>query len=203
MTVMQGLSVSLSILSSRGVCITNLSCSASHVASHDCTFNYLSDGNTCRIDLRVGLITKAWRHPDADSLYVEEMDLREPTGPRTVVSGLVKHIPGMHSSQALPLTVYNHFKLLLPIALLSFWGDASVAYCVIAFFHQGEQQVPADAVDPDLAGLMAMCCQNHVYHSALPQDLGCMCHGHPATDGGCVLSSFAAYDDHVSIVCRG
>jgi methionyl-tRNA synthetase len=47
-----------------------------------------------RLDLRVGLIRKAWRHPDADSLYVEEMDLGEETGPRTVVSGLVKHIPG-------------------------------------------------------------------------------------------------------------
>jgi methionyl-tRNA synthetase len=33
-----------------------------------------------RIDIRVGFITKAWRHPDADSLYVEEIDLGEPTG---------------------------------------------------------------------------------------------------------------------------
>lgn len=33
-----------------------------------------------RVDLRVGLIRKAWRHPDADSLYVEEMDLGEATG---------------------------------------------------------------------------------------------------------------------------
>lgn len=47
-----------------------------------------------RLDLRVGLIRKAWKHPDADSLYVEEMDLGEDSGPRTVVSGLVKHIPG-------------------------------------------------------------------------------------------------------------
>lgn len=47
-----------------------------------------------RLDLRVGLIRKAWKHPDADSLYVEEIDLGEEGGPRTVVSGLVKHIPG-------------------------------------------------------------------------------------------------------------
>jgi methionyl-tRNA synthetase len=33
-----------------------------------------------RIDIRVGFITKAWRHPDADSLYVEEIDVGEPTG---------------------------------------------------------------------------------------------------------------------------
>lgn len=45
-----------------------------------------------RIDIRVGLITKAQKHPDADSLYVEEIDVGEPS-PRTVVSGLVKYIP--------------------------------------------------------------------------------------------------------------
>lgn len=45
-----------------------------------------------RVDLRVGVITKAWRHPDAESLYVEEVDVGE-TEPRTVVSGLVKYIP--------------------------------------------------------------------------------------------------------------
>ena len=45
-----------------------------------------------RIDLRVGEITKAWRHPEADSLYVEEVACGEETN-RTVVSGLVKFIP--------------------------------------------------------------------------------------------------------------
>jgi methionyl-tRNA synthetase len=45
-----------------------------------------------RIDLRVGHIRKAWRHPDAESLYVEEVDVGE-AEPRTVVSGLVKYIP--------------------------------------------------------------------------------------------------------------
>lgn len=45
-----------------------------------------------RLDLRVGRIITAERHPDADSLYVEEVDVGEAT-PRTVVSGLVKHIP--------------------------------------------------------------------------------------------------------------
>ncbi|GMP91363.1 hypothetical protein CsSME_00042097 [Camellia sinensis var. sinensis] len=28
-----------------------------------------------RLDIRVGLITKAQKHPDADSLYVEEIDV--------------------------------------------------------------------------------------------------------------------------------
>ncbi|XP_007054459.3 aminoacyl tRNA synthase complex-interacting multifunctional protein 1 isoform X2 [Chelonia mydas] len=45
-----------------------------------------------RLDLRVGCIITAKNHPDADSLYVEEVDVGE-TNPRTVVSGLVKHVP--------------------------------------------------------------------------------------------------------------
>lgn len=45
-----------------------------------------------RLDIRVGLIIKVQKHPDADSLYVEEIDVGEAT-PRTVVSGLVNHIP--------------------------------------------------------------------------------------------------------------
>lgn len=32
------------------------------------------------------------RHPDADSLYVEKIDVGEPE-PRTIVSGLVKYVP--------------------------------------------------------------------------------------------------------------
>ena len=45
-----------------------------------------------RLDLRIGLILEAQKHPDADSLYVEQVDVGE-ASPRTVVSGLVKHIP--------------------------------------------------------------------------------------------------------------
>lgn len=45
-----------------------------------------------RLDLRIGCITTARKHPDADSLYVEEVDVGE-TAPRTVVSGLVNHVP--------------------------------------------------------------------------------------------------------------
>ncbi|XP_058241599.1 aminoacyl tRNA synthase complex-interacting multifunctional protein 1a [Hemibagrus wyckioides] len=45
-----------------------------------------------RLDLRVGRIITAKKHPDADALYVEEVDVAE-AAPRTVVSGLVKHVP--------------------------------------------------------------------------------------------------------------
>ncbi|KAJ8449654.1 hypothetical protein Cgig2_001310 [Carnegiea gigantea] len=45
-----------------------------------------------RLDIRVGLMTKVQKHPAADSLYVEEIDVGE-AAPRTVVSGLVNYIP--------------------------------------------------------------------------------------------------------------
>ncbi|XP_043829376.1 aminoacyl tRNA synthase complex-interacting multifunctional protein 1 isoform X2 [Dromiciops gliroides] len=44
------------------------------------------------LDLRIGCIISAKKHPDADSLYVEEVDVGE-KAPRTVVSGLVKYVP--------------------------------------------------------------------------------------------------------------
>merc|ERR1712117_402489 len=55
-----------------------------------------------RLDLRVGHIRKASKHPDADSLYVEEIDLGEEK-PRTVISGLVKFIPGRKCRTGWPL----------------------------------------------------------------------------------------------------
>ena len=44
------------------------------------------------LDIRVGRIVKCERHPDAESLYVEQIDVGE-TEPRTIVSGLVKYVP--------------------------------------------------------------------------------------------------------------
>lgn len=46
-----------------------------------------------KMDVRVGQIKKVWKHPDADGLYVEEIDVGDPEGVRTVVSGLVKFVP--------------------------------------------------------------------------------------------------------------
>ncbi|CAJ0952786.1 unnamed protein product, partial [Mesorhabditis belari] len=45
-----------------------------------------------RLDLRVGRIIHCEKHPDADALYLEKIDVGE-AEPRTVVSGLVKHVP--------------------------------------------------------------------------------------------------------------
>ena len=52
-----------------------------------------SDGQSdlSKLDIRVGLILSAEKHPDADALYVEKVDVGE-AEPRTVVSGLVKYM---------------------------------------------------------------------------------------------------------------
>lgn len=59
-----------------------------------------------RLDLRVGHIRKASKHPDADSLYVEEIDLGEEK-PRTVISGLVKFIPEEEMQDRMAIILCN------------------------------------------------------------------------------------------------
>jgi len=44
-----------------------------------------------KLDIRVGVITKAWEHEEADKLYCEEIDIGEPEGPRSIASGLRAH----------------------------------------------------------------------------------------------------------------
>jgi len=45
-----------------------------------------------RLNMRIGKIVEVEKHPDADALYVEKVDVGEEK-PRTIVSGLVKHVP--------------------------------------------------------------------------------------------------------------
>jgi aminoacyl tRNA synthase complex-interacting multifunctional protein 1 len=47
------------------------------------------------LDIRVGRVLRAWRHEEADSLYVEEVDVGEPE-PRIICSGLVNYVPLHH-----------------------------------------------------------------------------------------------------------
>lgn len=50
-----------------------------------------SDTSFSVLDIRVGVIKKVWKHPGADALYVEEIDIGEPN-PRQIVSGLAKFL---------------------------------------------------------------------------------------------------------------
>ncbi len=69
----------------------------------------------------MGLIKKAWRHPDAESLYVEEIDVGE-AEPRQVVSGLVKHIPEAEMQNRLVVVLCN----LKPAAMRGITSQAMV-----------------------------------------------------------------------------
>lgn len=46
-----------------------------------------------RLDLRIGVVVSAEIHPNADTMYVEQIDVGDLEGPRTIVSGLRNHIP--------------------------------------------------------------------------------------------------------------
>lgn len=41
-----------------------------------------------KLDIRVGVIGKAWEHEEADRLFCEEIDIGEEAGPRQIASGL-------------------------------------------------------------------------------------------------------------------
>ncbi|CAF0850373.1 unnamed protein product [Brachionus calyciflorus] len=59
-----------------------------------------------KLDVRVGKIVKVDKHPDADSLYVEQIDLGEGKL-RNVVSGLVKHVPIEQMQNRMVLVLCN------------------------------------------------------------------------------------------------
>lgn len=59
-----------------------------------------------RLDLRVGRIVHVEKHPDAENLYVEKIDLGEGT-PRTVISGLAKYVPLDQMQNRLVVCVCN------------------------------------------------------------------------------------------------
>ena len=59
-----------------------------------------------KLDFRVGLIKSVKRHPDAEALYVEEIDIGEEK-PRQVVSGLVKFMPESELQDRLVVLLCN------------------------------------------------------------------------------------------------
>ncbi|KAK6930401.1 tRNA-binding domain [Dillenia turbinata] len=63
------------------------------------------------LDIRVGRIIRAWRHPEADSLFVEEVDVGEPE-PRVICSGLVNYVP-LEDLQFSNLIIFITLSLLM------------------------------------------------------------------------------------------
>ena len=48
----------------------------------------VDESKPSRLDIRIGKIVEVSRHPDAESLYIEKIDLNEEGGNRTIVSGM-------------------------------------------------------------------------------------------------------------------
>jgi len=74
-----------------------------------------------RLDIRVGKILSAKRHPDADTLYVEEIDVGEASA-RTVCSGLVKFIPDPEQLLGYCIVVCN----LKPVTMRGIKSEAMI-----------------------------------------------------------------------------
>ena len=79
---------------SRAAPLDSSSSSSSSSAKHAPVKDVSSLPEILRVELRVGKITSATLHPDADSLYIESVDCGEEAGGvRTIISGLAKFIP--------------------------------------------------------------------------------------------------------------
>ncbi|MGH0192341.1 UNVERIFIED_CONTAM: hypothetical protein FKN15_017308 [Acipenser sinensis] len=59
-----------------------------------------------RLDIRVGKVVSVEKHPEADSLYLEKIDVGE-AEPRTVVSGLVAFVPASELQDRLVVLLCN------------------------------------------------------------------------------------------------
>ncbi|CAH8594627.1 unnamed protein product [Schistosoma guineensis] len=67
--------------------------SGSKLSSTSLPVNSTDELNPNRLDIRVGLILSVKIHPNADSLFIEEVDFGSSIGKRTVISGLVGLYP--------------------------------------------------------------------------------------------------------------
>ena len=78
--------------------------------------------NPAMIDIRVGYIEKAIKHPDADALYVSTIQMGDEEGPRTVCSGLVKHFALEEMQQRYVVVIAN----LKPVTMRGIKSSAMV-----------------------------------------------------------------------------
>lgn len=62
----------------------------------------------CKLEFKVGVITKVWTHPEADKLYCEEIDVGE-DAPRQIASGLRPHF-SLEQMQGQRLLVVANLK---------------------------------------------------------------------------------------------
>lgn len=103
--------------------------------------------NPSMIDIRVGFIEKAIKHPDADSLYVSTIQMGDEEGPRTVCSGLVKHFPIEEMQERYVITIAN----LKPVTMRGIKSSAMVLCAAnadgkVEFVNPPEGSKPGDKI---------------------------------------------------------
>lgn len=80
-----------------------------------------STADVSRLDFRIGKIVKAEKHPDADTLYIEDVETGEEKN-RTVISGLVKFIPIEEMQNRMVILMMN----LKPVKMRGIFSQAMV-----------------------------------------------------------------------------
>jgi len=95
------------------------------------------------LDIRVGVILSVTKHPEADLLYIEQIDLGE-ASPRQVISGLVKFIPEAELKGARVVCLCN----LKPVKMKNVMSHAMVLCGSNADHTQVELVVPPEGAKP-------------------------------------------------------
>ena len=79
-----------------------------------------------QVDIRVGVIERAWEHPDSDRLWCEEIAVGDEEGPREIASGLRGHFSLEEMTGRRCLVVCN----LKPAKLRGFKSNGMVLWYV-------------------------------------------------------------------------
>jgi len=130
-----------------------------------------------KLDFRVGRIVNVVKHPNADSLYLEKIDIGEPQ-PRNVVSGLVKFVPIEEMQNRLVIVMCN----LKPSNMR---GESSQAMVICASDNdhlivepilppEGSQpgdRVVVDGEEGSIAESISLANKNNIFHTILQPDL--------------------------------
>ena len=96
----------------------------------------LDQPDICKLEFKVGQITKVWNHPEADKLYCEEIDIGEESGPRQIASGLRPHF-SLEEMMGQRLLVVSNLK---PKNLVKFKSHGMVL-CAAATKEDGSETV--------------------------------------------------------------
>lgn len=121
-----------------------------------------------KIDLRVGKIISIQKHPNADSLYIEEVDFGTHT--KTIVSGLVPHFPESSLLNRLCIFLYN----IKPIRLRGTLSEGMILVgrndSTVELLTPPEHAIPGDKVllGPESAPVTVLNPKDRVFEQISP-----------------------------------